>query len=201
MRRLFRVIHLSREGGRAWRLALILVVLLTAASSIQPAVAADREGVAAALRATVQVIMPDNDFEIFSLGSGTVMNDAGLILTNFHVVEGERPNGLHNDDGMVAIAVAPTDLRGESVLKYYGLVVKTQPDLDLALIQVVALIDDVDAPLPANLGLSPIQTGNSDDLIISDEINMFGYPDIGSNTPTYTKGIVAGFLDENRDGV
>lgn len=188
---------------RAWvmRVVVIAVALLGSASAAQPAIAIDREGITGALLATVQVVMPDNDFEIFSLGSGTVLNDSGLILTNHHVVDGDRPNGLRNDDGIVAIAVAPADLRGESVLKYLGLVVKTHADLDLALIQIVAMIDDPDAPLPENLGLTPARLGDSDELIISDEINMFGYPDIGSNTPTYTKGIVAGFIDENRDGI
>src|SRR5690606_24945257 len=55
--------------------------------------------------------------------------------------------------------------------------------------------------LPANLGLPPIPIGNSDDLMIGDEINMFGYPGLGGNTPTYTKGTVAGFLDEDRNGI
>jgi hypothetical protein len=191
----------TRLQRTALRLAMILTALLISASAAQPAAAIDREGITRALLATVQVIVPDNEFEIFSLGSGTVMNDSGLILTNYHVVDGDRPNGLRNDDGMAAIAVAPADLRGESVLKYYGLVVKTHPELDLALIQIVATIDNPQAQLPSNLGLTPITLGNSDDLIISDEINMFGYPDIGSNTPTYTKGIVAGFLDEDRDGI
>lgn len=181
--------------------AITFLVLVATAFSIQPAAALDRAGVERALRATVQVIVPDNDFEMFSLGSGTVMNDTGLILTNYHVVEGDRDNGLMNDDAVAGIAVTPPDLRGESILKYFGLVVKTDPDLDLALIQIVALADDPDAPLPANLGLTPIEYGNSDEMMISDEINMFGFPGLGGNTATYTKGIVSGFLDENRDGV
>jgi len=191
----------ARLQRTALRLAILLTALLVSASAAQPAAAIDRDGIANALLATVQIIMPDNDYEIFSLGSGTVMNDSGLILTNYHVVEGDRPNGLRNDDGRAAIAVAPADLRGESVLKFFGEVVKTHPELDLALIQIVAPIDNPQAQLPSNLGLTPITLGNSDDLIISDEINMFGYPDIGSNTPTYTKGIVAGFLDEDRNGI
>ena len=145
--------------------------------------------------------MPDNEFENFSLGSGTIMNTSGLILTNYHVVEGERPNGLMNDDGIVGVAITPPDLRGESILKFVGLVVRTDPELDLALVQIVGLFDEPDAPLPDNLGLSPIQVGDSNDLMISDEVNMFGYPGIGSNTPTYTKGIVSGFLDDDRDGL
>lgn len=186
---------------RSLQAILTFVVLALTAFSAQPASALDREGVSKALRATVQVIVPDPEYEIFSLGSGTVLNADGLILTNNHVVEGDRRNGLMNDEGMAGIAVAPADLRGEAVLKYFGRVVKTDPELDLALIQIVALADDPEAPLPDNLGLTPIEFGNSDELMISDEVNMFGYPGLGGNTPTYTRGIVSGFLDDNRDGV
>jgi hypothetical protein len=149
----------------------------------------------------VQVIVPDNDFEIFALGSGTVMNDSGLILTNNHVVEGESSNGLMNDEALAFIAVPPADLRGEAVLKYFGVIAKTDGEIDLALVQILGLVDDPEAPLPENLGLPPIVLGNSDDLMIGDEINMFGYPGLGGNTPTYTKGTVAGFLDEDRNGI
>lgn len=186
---------------RWMRVILIGVVLGYGLFGIQPVTAIDRDQVASALRSTVQVIMADNDFVTFSLGSGTVINEQGLILTNNHVVENAETGELMNDEGVVAIAVAPQDLRGESVLKYLGTVVKRDPELDLALVQITGLIDDPEAPLPENLGLTPANLGNSDDLMISDEVNMFGYPGIGSNTPTYTKGIVSGFLDENRDGV
>lgn len=198
LRRLASRPHNSR---RSVQILLTFVVLALTAFSAQPASALNRDGVAKALRATVQVIVPDPEFEIFSLGSGTILNNNGLILTNYHVVEGDRRNGLMNDDGLAGIAVAPADLRGESVLKYFGQVVKTSPELDLALIQIVSLADDPEAPLPDNLGLTPIDLGNSDDLMIGDIVNMFGYPGLGGNTPTYTNGIVSGFLDENRDGV
>lgn len=194
-------IKLGAKSRRMAHMATVFLVLMTTAFSIRPAAAIDRAGVERALRSTVQVIVPDNDFEIFSLGSGTVINDQGLILTNYHVVEGDQRNGLMNDDALAGIAVTPPDLRGESILKYFGLVVKTDPELDLALIQIVALVDDPEAELPANLGLPAIEHGDSDELMISDEVNMFGYPGLGGNTPTYTKGIVSGFLDENRDGV
>lgn len=197
----WRALKLRPSTRRMTNLAIIFLVLVATAFSIQPAAALDRAGVERALRATVQVIVPDNEFEMFSLGSGTVMNDQGLILTNFHVVEGDRSNGLMNDEGLAGIAVTPPDLRGEAILKYFGIVVKTDPVLDLALIQIVALADDPEAPLPANLGLTPIEYGDSEELMISDEINMFGFPGLGGNTATYTKGIVSGFLDENRDGI
>lgn len=189
------------ERGHFVRGLMLALVLLATGASVQPASALSREGVQAALRSTVQVVVPDNELEWFSLGSGTVMNDTGLILTNYHVVEGDGRGGYMNNEALAFISVPPPDLRGEAILKYYGYVVKDDPELDLALIQIVGLVDDPDAPLPANLGLPPIPIGNSDDLMIGDEINMFGYPGLGGNTPTYTKGTVAGFLDEDRNGI
>ena len=180
---------------------VMALVLLATGASVQPASALTRDLVSASLRSTVQVIVPDNDFEWFSLGSGTVMDVNGLILTNNHVVEGDSRNGLMNDDALAIIAVPPADLRGEAVLKYVAKIVKTDANLDLALVQIIGLVDDPEAPLPANLGLPAIQYGNSDDLVTGDEINMFGYPGLGGNTPTYTQGKVAGFLDDDRNGI
>ncbi len=190
-----------RPTRRVAQSAAIFLVLALTAFTVRPAEAISREAINASLRATVQVIMPDNDFEVFSLGSGTIMSENGLILTNNHVVAGDANNGLMNDDALVAIAVTPPNLRGEAVIKYYATVVKTDEDLDLALVQIVALSDEPDAPLPDNLGLTPIGRGDSDNLQIGDEINFYGFPGLGGNSVTFTAGKVAGFLDENRDGV
>ena len=190
-----------RPTRRLIQPAVIFMMLALTAFAVKPAEAISREAINASLRATVQVIMPDNDYEIFSLGSGTIMTEDGLILTNNHVVAGDASNGLMNDDGIVAIAVTPPNLRGEAVIKYYASVVKTDPDLDLALVQIVALSDDPETPLPANLGLTPITRGDSDTLQIGDEINFYGFPGLGGNSVTFTAGKVSGFLDENRDGI
>ena len=190
-----------RPTRRLVQSAVIFLVLALTAFTVKPAEAIGRDAINASLRATVQVIMPDNDFEIFSLGSGTIVSADGLILTNHHVVEGDADNGLMNDDALVAIAVTPPNLRGEAVIKYYASVVKIDPDLDLALVQIVSFSDDPEAPLPDNLGLSPIPRGDSDSLQIGDEINFYGFPGLGGNSVTFTAGKVSGFLDEDRDGV
>lgn len=191
-----------RHGrARLWALFLCLALIILAAGQVWPALGQSRDQTTTALLATVQVVMPDDAFDGISLGSGTVMNDTGLILTNHHVVAGEASNGLMNESALALIAISPDDLRGESVLKYFGEVVKIDPELDLALIQINALLDDPNAPLPANLGLTPIPRGDSDSLMIADTINIFGYPGIGGNTPTLTRGLVSGFLDEDRNGI
>ena len=189
------------KRAHLFRGLVLALVLMSTAVADQPAEALSRDLISSALRSTVQVIVPDNDFEWFSLGSGTVMDANGLILTNNHVIEGEASNGLMNDDALAFIAVPPADLRGEAVIKYVATIAKYDPDLDLALVQIIGLVDDPEAPLPENLGLPAIGRGNSDEMMIGDEINIFGYPGLGGNTPTYTKGTVAGFSDDDRNGI
>ncbi|MEX1018293.1 MAG: serine protease [Litorilinea sp.] len=191
------------SATRAFLLGGLLCLLVTVfgASSALPVFSQSRDQTTHALLATVQIIMPDENIEDISLGSGTIMNDSGLVLTNHHVVEGNASNGLMNEAGTVLIALTPDDLRGEAVLKYFGVVVKTDPELDLALVQINALLDDPEAALPANLGLTAIPRGDTSELMISDTINIFGYPGIGGNTPTLTRGLVSGFLDDDRNGI
>jgi S1-C subfamily serine protease len=197
---LARVGSLRRNAGLA--LALVLVVSMLVGPAMGPvAYSLSREQTGRALLASVQIIVPDDTLDVISFGSGTVMNESGLILTNHHVVAGDAPNGLMNDVGLALIAVAPEDLRGESIIKFVGTIVKIDPVLDLALIQIDGLFDDLDVPLPADLGLTSIELGDSDELMISDSINVFGYPGIGGNTPTLTRGTVSGFLDDDRDGI
>lgn len=157
--------------------------------------------IATALHATVKLFIPDNGTGNSIEGSGVVMSTQGLILTNYHVVKGSARNGLMNDDALALVAVNPDNLRGEAELTYFGSIVKVDPVLDLALVQIVGLIDDPKAPLPTNLGLSAIPWGNSDALQIGDEISIFGFPALGGNTATYTRGAVAGFLDADSDGI
>ena len=42
-----------------------------------------------------------------------------------------------------------------------------------------------------------IQRGNSDKLNLGDDIFILGYPGIGGNTLTLTRGVVSGFTDDN----
>ncbi len=98
-----------------------------------------------------------------SLGSGFVYDTEGHIITNYHVVE-----------GAVEIEVDFT-----SGLKVYGTVIGTDPDSDLAVI-------DVDAPAA---DLTPLPLGDSDLVSVGQTViaigNPFGYEN------TMTSGIVS----------
>jgi putative serine protease PepD len=99
-------------------------------------------------------------------GSGVVVDAAGTILTNFHVVQGATSVTLRFNDG------EHEELEGE--------VVGTAPERDLAVIRVAA--DD----------LIPIELGDSSGLRLGDGVVALGFPLGIEGGPTVTSGIVSG---------
>lgn len=97
-------------------------------------------------------------------GSGVIIDESGVILTNYHVVEGAvQVRVVFNDDR--------EPLEGE--------VIGGDPDKDLAVIQVDA--DDLEA--------API--GDSSALRLGDGVVAIGFP-LGLGGPTVTSGILSG---------
>ena len=97
-------------------------------------------------------------------GSGVVINRAGIIVTNNHVVENATKVTVVFNDGVHD--------------KMAGTVVDTVPDRDLAIVRVDA--DDLD----------PIQIGVSHELRPGDGVVALGYP-LGLGGFTVTRGIVS----------
>lgn len=95
-------------------------------------------------------------------GSGVIIDEKGLIVTNNHVV--------HN---ATEVTIVSTDGK-----RFDGVVVGTDPERDLALIKV-----DSDE-------LSAIEFGRSSSLRLGDEVIAIGFP-LGLGGPTVTKGIVS----------
>lgn len=146
-------------------------------------------------KSTVRLYILDDDFICIGTGSGTIMNEQGYILTNYHCVADEY--GLYNSEGYVAIALT-NDVRVKSQPQYFAQYRSGNPSLDLAVVQIVEDING-NKVYPEDLKLVPAKVGNSDDLNIGDEINLLGYPGVGGETITFTAGKVSGFIDENYD--
>lgn len=200
--RLGTIIPVQWVRQRIWLWLLTILFVASGGLAYRPAGAVERKPLNAALLATVRVIVPVADEQdVYSTGSGTVLSEDGYILTNYHVMGDIEKEELYNARGFAGIAVNPPTLKGQPVLKFTAVMVRGNPALDLAVLRIVGLLEDAEAPLPDNLGLSPIKMGNSDDLLIGDEVSAIGFPTIGGDTVTFTTGIVSGFLDEDRDGV
>jgi S1-C subfamily serine protease len=105
-------------------------------------------------------------------GSGVVILDSGVILTNLHVVSGAQRLKVVFHDGTETVAE----------------VIKTQPEDDLAVIQVPA------ESLPDDLAAATLKSTR--DLAPGDEVIAVGFPfGIG---PSVTAGVVSGLRREFR---
>ena len=104
------------------------------------------------------------------VGTGVVIKDSGLILTNLHVVSGAQRLTVIFADGT------------ESEVNVTG----ARPEHDLAVLQAVTLPDD----------LQPATLRSTGDLREGDGVVTVGFPfDIG---PSVTSGVISGFGREYR---
>ena len=140
-----------------------------------------------ALNAAVRVIVPTGPSSA-STGSGSIITPRGHVLTNYHVVSDDNGK-LINQGNNVIIAVPPAE--GENAQpKYRAKVADFDAQLDLAVIQLLAMADG--AALPSSLGLNPIPVGSSKSVNIGDTIIIIGFPGLGGSSLTVTRGIHSG---------
>jgi S1-C subfamily serine protease len=107
---------------------------------------------------------PQGDMQNTGVGSGVVISEEGVILTNLHVVQGAQRIMVTFADGTESEA----------------LVIGVQPENDLAVIKAKRLPDD----------LQPATLGSSQNLQPGDEVVAVGFPfGIG---PSVSAGVVSG---------
>jgi S1-C subfamily serine protease len=127
-------------------------------------------------------------------GSGSLLTKDGLILTNAHVV---LPDGTLPVDALLVSMEVNQDKAPQAM--YYAEVIQADYQLDLAVIQITSDIDQ--KPIDrSTLNLPFIQVGNSDSLNLGDGLTILGFPSIGGETVTLTKGEVSGFSTQKPYG-
>ena len=151
------------------------------------------DGLQRAILATVVVIVPVEGSDEESWGSGSIISAEGYILTNLHVIGDETTGELYNRDGLIIIGVNSAQDQPPEVA-YQAELVKANTDLDLALLRISALVNG--DPLPGPLSLVAVPVGNSDTVQIGDTLSVLGFPELGGETVTLTRGTVSGFHDD-----
>ncbi len=145
-------------------------------------------GLVRALGAAVRVLVPTGPNQ-GNAGSGTVITARGHVLTNHHVVSDEATRQLINGGNGIVIAVPPSE--GEPARpRFMARVIASDATLDFALLRIVALVGG--GALPTDLGLQPIPIGDSDTVRIGDPLTIVGYPQLGGQGVTVTRGIHSG---------
>lgn len=136
----------------------------------------------------------DGEEQIAWHGSGTIISPDGLILTNAHVVLPDSETEI-KDLGIFLTTNPDTP----PTLHYYAEVLQANIKLDLAVLRISS--DSQHQPIdPAILHMPYAPLGNSDLLQLGEPILILGYPGIGGNTITLTKGEVSGFTAEEGIG-
>ena len=137
-------------------------------------------------RSVVQIVALDDSRSPVWTGSGTVVSDAGFILTNGHVVDDRY--GEYAELGVAVIE--DTDQAPEPT--YIARIAAVDYVLDLAVIEVT---EDLDGNV-ATLDVPAVPIGDSDAVEIGDDIRILGFPGIGGDTITFTAGAVSGFTSQ-----
>jgi S1-C subfamily serine protease len=113
----------------------------------------------------IQVGSLDENGDFYSIGggSGVVISDEGLIITNHHVIEGVDEVRAIFEDGRL----------------YEAIVLGSDKLTDVGLIQI------------SSSNLVPINIGNSDSLVVGDLAVAIGHPLTLGAAPTVTTGVVS----------
>ena len=148
-------------------------------------------------RAVVQILAETrqgNTLEPIWSGSGTIIDPRGFILTNAHVA-------LSGEEGRVdALQILLTEAEDKPpVPRYYAEVVDADKQMDIAILRIVSDING-NPVNPENLHLPYVRLGDSDQLHLGQPLIILGYPGIGGNTITVTRGEVSGFTAETGYG-
>ena len=159
-----------------------------------------------AQKATVIVVVPDEWDNPISLGSGSIVDPRGLVLTNFHVIGDPDTGDWYNFSGSAYVGITNRPDR-PPVPWYLARVVQEDMELDLAVLRIVE--DRYGNPLRRALNLDTVPIGDSDSINVGDKLSVLGYPGIGmlgaavvgpvkldrfQATMTYDEGVVSGFF-------
>jgi len=130
------------------------------------------------------------ELQIGWTGSGTIISSDGLILTNAHVV---LPDRYFPVDALVVAMTPSQDAEPEP--RYHAEVLQADAALDIAVIRIHQDYDG-NAVDSASLNLPHVPLGDSDQLNLGDALTILGYPGIGGDTVTLTRGEVSGFTSQ-----
>lgn len=184
------------------------------AGSGAQAQAIDKDVAQRMLRASVKLLTPfDADEDAGSLCSGSMLDEEGHILTNFHCIGyptsgpadeeleslGLEPGDLFNEKGLSVVALTD-DPRRLPKPAYVAQALSWDPELDIAVLKVVSLYNSKQK-LGDTLPVVTMPMADSDSVQTLDDVIVIGYPGIAGDTVTATEGRISGFLDEDGDDI
>ena len=162
----------------------------------------------AAKAATVKITadshtLDDPDDRISYGGSGSIIREDGLILTNAHVAAPESPGLAEQYDNIdianpeyVLIHLTDGMTDTNSPAEYRARVVQSDGYLDAAVIEIYAQADGSD--LEGDLDLPTAPGGSSGELRAGDDVTVLGFPAVArsEDSITVTTGVISTIIND-----
>lgn len=150
-------------------------------TSLLPTGAVDLEALAISSVVSIDVY---SDNELCSGGTGSVVLDGTYVLTNLHVVEDDAEYDCYIDEIIVRYLERVDE---DPVAGFIAKVVATDRASDLAVLKLTRQSGVNKQLIPVT-----ISSGAS----VNEDLFIAGFPAIGGNSITFSRGIVSGFLQE-----
>ncbi len=188
-------------------LTLMLGVgLWTSSSTAQINVAMIEQGIARTVMLGLLRRGDQGSFKEFSICSGSFVTPKGLILTASHCVRatediqkyGIKKGELYNPEGWATVYInVPNQVK--PVLVLLARFVADQVELDVALLRPEKLVGSGGPQvLPPDFTVPYVPIGDSDTMRIGEAVVLMGFPGVGGDTITVTRGYVTGFTADSQ---
>ncbi len=143
-------------------------------------------------RATVFILQTREfgDDVITCVGSGTIVDASGLILSNAH---NTVPNSQCPGTSLIVALIPGTDQ--PPIARFRAEIANASPGLDIALLRITSQLDG--RPIEtATLSLPFVEIAENPEVRLDDTIRVFGFTDIMSNSVQNETGVINGFISE-----
>jgi hypothetical protein len=167
-----------------------LVSLVFGISAVAQEAAIDLERIQRATVFVLQALSQEDELIITCAGSGTIVNRAGLVLTNAH-------HTLTSDGcpGNLIIVGFAADVDRPPILRYRAEVVQADPGIDLALLRITRQFDGRLVE-EGSLALPFVEVADSDTVQLDETIFVAGYPGISDDPVEVRRGTISSFAYE-----
>jgi S1-C subfamily serine protease len=151
---------------------------------------ASQEAYKAVVKVKTYKLDDDNMLEQASEGSGIIISASGLVLTNDHVVSVR--SDYDDSEYAVAFQICLTkSISDKPDCTYSANLIAKDADKDTALLKIVNF-----SGISEMIELPFLNLNQTDSTNVNDEVTAIGYPAIGGETVTVTKGIISGKTDK-----
>lgn len=134
----------------------------------------------------------DSDYELTPVqtGTGIIIRDDGIILTNHHVIAIYGDDKITEDEDGIQVCLTESAVE-EPKCHYLAEIIEINKEKDIVLLKLKNIEGLTDFPALQSLSMAGIKNYKE-----GDEVKALGYPGVGSDTITISSGSIVGSVEK-----